>query len=339
MTDPGLGELLRSAVELLGGLDPDPSAARESARKAKAWSMAFPGVSANLLVSRAPAAGTVEYDLLMTLEGGATIALNLCTDGQLPWAVSFADHWAANFVVTINKEHVTIQQVLREIAVTQTEFPNMMTQIVDHVLEAQAVLSTEGEISPGDLQREVDDFRRSRGLLTEADTLSWLHAHAMTKSELGQLVASAAAARRLRARISDPGVESEFAAHPDRYQRITASVARVDSEEVAKDLARAAREVGVLAATERVLATGETALVQATVTTSFASQLHSSIRAADVDEVVGPFADSGEWVVGQVLRRTLAVLDGETAELIRGIVFESWLAARREESDITWHWV
>src|SRR5690606_30807638 len=103
---------------------------------------------------RAPAAGTVEYDLLMTLEGGATIALNLCTDGQLPWAVSFADHWAANFVVTINKEHVTIQQVLREIAVTQTEFPNMMTQIVDHVLEAQAVLSTEGEISPGDLQRE-----------------------------------------------------------------------------------------------------------------------------------------------------------------------------------------
>lgn len=338
MSDPNLGFVLESAVRMLSELDHDPASVPESRRVAAEWDALHPTLSSHLLVNRTPGARSVEYDLLLTDPGGSTIALSVSADDRSPWSVSFADHWAANFVVTINDQNVTIQQVLREIALTQTNFPHMMTQIVDHILEAQALQPGEESVSSAEIQREVDAFRRFHGLLTSAETVEWLKAHAMTKPELGQLAASLILAKRIRTRISDARLGAEFAEHKTDYERMTTAMARLRSEGAANDLTRRAHQVGVLAAAEEALMAAEADVIDATVATNYASELQPLVRMGRAGQVIGPFLDGNCWVVAQVHRRESAVLDLETIERVRGNVLEVWLRERRAAAAITWHW-
>src|SRR5262249_28545584 len=68
-----------------------------------------PGLRAALLVDPPPASPRVDYDLLFGAPEGGTVSLNWRADGGVPWVVEYADHWAANHVVTVNDHPVTVQ--------------------------------------------------------------------------------------------------------------------------------------------------------------------------------------------------------------------------------------
>ena len=80
--------------------------------KLKAYREAHSNLRADLLIDRPPCSHRMDYDLFLGLPDASTLALSWRPDAGIPWNVEYADHWSANFVVTVNGWHTTIQQAM-----------------------------------------------------------------------------------------------------------------------------------------------------------------------------------------------------------------------------------
>src|SRR5262249_52159125 len=167
---PNFDEALSGAVSLLRGLPREREGMPEGRARLEHFRREYPGVRADLLVDQPPASRQVDYDLMLSHPEGGTLALSWRADGGVPWAVQYADHWAANYVLTVDAREVTIQQALLFLKLTGDREPDLMTELVDQQLIAMAIDADPPPVSDEELQRAADEFRRASRLLNAEST-------------------------------------------------------------------------------------------------------------------------------------------------------------------------
>lgn len=316
-------------MELLRRLPRDRDRVPDARREVGAFGAAHPGLHPMLAVDRPPASPTVDYDLLLRHPDGGTVALAWRGDAGVPWAIEYSDHWAANYVVSVDGQHVSVQQALLTMRFTGWRSDDLMTDLVDW-----AIIHHELEASPRDtpepeLQAAADTFRAAHGLFTAEATEAWLRSLGLDLTQFSRMIAGAVETRRLAVRVTggDTAIDAFYAADPSRADRVGYLELRGPGPGGGRGLWARALER---------LQRGEP--VQGTIRQRYAFELPPVLATAAPGQVAGGGAGPDTWVA-EVLSRVPAPLDGPTRRAIQDHLFRQWLARRREEATIRWHWV
>ena len=340
-------EVLKAAVALLREL-PRARDAVETARDLVArFQQRFPARRPDLVVDCPPGAPLADYDLLIDDPEGGTIALNWRAEHTDPWALEYAEHWAANFVLTVelggDRRLVTAQHALRALRFTADRQPSLMQALVDGALLALEVDENRPVLEADEIQRGADELRKTLGLRTAEATQRWMEQMQLTPRRFRGIVIDELTVAKGKERIVGPEVERYFAEHRHelesvRYVRLTMADAQA-----ARQLAvNVSGQGGLLAAASACLAATAVAggpTLSVAIADARVCELAGPLATAAPGEVVGPFEENGGSVVAQVLARTPALLDSPTRELVRGRVLREWLDRRAAQATIRWHWM
>jgi putative peptide maturation system protein len=330
-----LASVLADAVTLLRDLPRDRHAAPEARRRVAAWNQARPAVAVRLVVDAPPGSVRIDHDLLVTFPGVGTLALSWREDTGSPWLVCYADHWAANFVLTLDDERrLTVQQALLLLRSVSDARPDLMTKMVDHLILEELGDDETLAASSSELQGAADQFRRNHGLTTAVATETWLAEHRLSEAALTEMIEQSVRIEKGKDRLGDARIAALFESDRPQFDRVQVVQVVLASSDRATVAAREARTHGLLGVVHG-LAMHETA----SVTTRFARDLPSSLKMAKPGEIVGPILDGATCVLYQVLDRRAAQLDEETRALARQLVCDAWIAERRARAVVRWHWV
>jgi putative peptide maturation system protein len=281
----------------------------------------------------------VDYDLLLEHPDGGTVALSWRADDATPWSVAYADHWAANYVLSVNDHAVTVQQVLLFLKLAGDEYPNLMTEVVDQTLIAQVMGESLPLVNGKERQAATDEFRNANHLCGADAMRRWLKDTGLSAARFEELVNRLIHRRKLEGRVTADRIQPCFEANRERYD--TVRFFRVDTrhEAVAKRLIASARREGLLVATQTRLTNSEGRDLTGSLTSRYAFELPPKLANAAVGTVIGPIADGRAFWVAQVLERQPARLDAQTRAAISEQLFREWLAERRSQATVRWHWV
>jgi putative peptide maturation system protein len=332
-----LPQALADALALLRALPRRRGEWRQAEALVARFKVAHPRLPCRLLSEEKPGSDALDHDLLLTIGEAGTLALSWHGDDGVPWVARYADHWAANYVLTVDGRSTTIQSALLYLGAQLRRRPDLMQELVDRALVAAAIAEAPPDISEAELEAAVDAFRESQGLYSGAETQRWLDEMQLTMEALGGLVAQSLQITKFKERLTGPAVTPHFAAHRRDFDRV--SLLRLDglSEPGATHLAEAWRKTGRCPVLE-----GAAALIDmpnGRIETVFARDLPAELAGADTDAVIGPMPWGGRFRVAQVIRRHAAQLDDATRARIGELLFGAWLAERRTRAAITWHWV
>lgn len=306
----------------------------------------FSALRPELVVDRPPGSPVADYDLLIDDPKGGIVAVSWRAEESDPWALDHAQHWAANYVLSVgvgeDRHFVTNQHALAALHFTADRNPDVMRELVDGAMLALELQRDRPVLLPEEIQRAADDFRRVLGLRTAEATHRWMEQMQITPRRFRFIVSDELMVAKVKERIVAPEVERYFAEHrpafePVRYLRVTMSDARMAGE-----LGLNAAEQGLLGAVNARLATtvaaaGSTLRVE--IADARACELPPPIRGAALGAIVGPFEENGASVVAEVLARSPAVLDSRTRALVSARVLREWLDRRAAQATIRWHWI
>jgi len=285
-----------------------------------------------------PGSDVLDYDVLLTIPQAGAVALSWRPDEGVPWSARYADHWAANFVLSVNDQPTTIQSALIYLSARLKRRPDLMRELVDRSLTFAAMQETPPEIGDAELESAIDAFRRAQGLFTGVATQAWLDDMQLTMESLEGLVAESLQLQKFKDAITDAAkVRSYFATHRSDFDRLTVMRLEGLTRRSARDVADRWRRRGVCPVFD-----GRKAPLQSPtgrLDTSFACDLPPELAAEPVNAVIGPVSGGKTLWVAQVLGRSAARFDGATRERIGRQLFEAWLADKRSTASIRWHWV
>lgn len=336
--------VLSEAVTLLRDLantGDDPRAARSRVAE---WRAGHAGLRADLLVHKPPAADRAEYDLLLGLpgDGAGTVALSWCPDRCEPWAIAYADHWASNYLVTVNNTPTTIQEALLYLRSIKGNYPDVMEAILEHHLLSEGMSEKPPSVSPQELQEGADRFRQAHGLFTAEAMRRWLDEVRLSASQFEQLITENVQRRKFKQALVEEGIGPYLEAHRAEFDTVRLFQAEVPGRQDAERLAADARARGDLrTAVEEWVSAAECPVGLAGILrVAVASKLAAWIPEAGAGAVAGPYREGRCWQLAQILgREPAADLEGATREAVADAVFHEWLTGQRERAVIRWHWM
>jgi putative peptide maturation system protein len=328
---PELGPVLQDAAMLLRSLPRRRAQLGEARAKMQDWNQRHPDVHADLIVDQPPGSLFVEYDLVFgDLEGG-TLGLTWRDDDGTPWLVSYADHWASNFVASVDGQGISIQDALRALHLGAETHPDLLERIVEQKLVLTAVDRDPTPVTEAELQTAADDFRRANGLQSAADMRRWLDTHRLTPTTFASMLTSTIRAARLRKRIATERSAAYFESHADDFARARITTVRFATRDEAERFSNRARG-------QSLLSIVDASVVHAEMVSGFQRTLPPVLAGAGLGDVVGPYREGDLFVLAQVNSREPAQLDDETQRAIEDVVFAKWLAEQRAAANVQWHW-
>lgn len=330
--------MLSHAVLLLRELPRGREDVGDARSRFEGFRATYPGVRADLLVDQPPGSRQVDYDLLLEHPEGGTVALSWRADDAIPWSVEYADHWAANHVVTVNNHGLTVQQALLFLKLVSSQSPDLMTEMVDQALIAQAIDENPPSVNKEELQAAADEFRSADGLYSADGTHRWLEETGLSVTRFAELLRRVIQRRKLEERVTKDQIQPYFQAHRESFD--TVQFFRVDTQNkaVARRLVESPRKKSLLLATHARLTGAEGGGLEGSLISRYARDLPSNLANAPPGKVVGPVAEGGGFWVAEVLQRQPARLDTQTHAAIRDQLFREWLAQRRHQATVRWHW-
>jgi putative peptide maturation system protein len=332
------GHALADAVTLLRNLPRRRGAVSAAREQFLEWRQRHQGQRADWLIDQPPGSLDVDYDLLLEHPEGGTLALTWRPDEVAPWSVCYADHWAANFVVTVNGHSITIQQALRMLRMAFHRHPHTQMDLVTEALLMQIIDRDKALVSEGELQAASDRFRRAMGLNRAADMIGWLAEMNLAQAEFENLLETTVRIRKLRQRIVADRIDDHFTAKREAYDRVCFFEVSTTDKQLAERMAAEALETGMMRAMKTHLRKDSTIGLAGTLTTRFAGTLPQDLQMARIDLIVGPYQRDDQYCVSQIHARRSAVLDEETREAAGDAVFREWLAEQTAAATIQWHW-
>ncbi|WP_432543147.1 TIGR04500 family putative peptide maturation system protein [Kineococcus sp. SYSU DK002] len=337
------GDVLASAVELLRGLPRRRGATAAAHAAVSAWAAAHPAARAELVVDERPGTVVVDNDLLLTAPGGGTIALSVSDDDGRAWLVDHSTHWAADVVVSVDDEHITVPQAMTMLRGIAERNATVLEHLVDQCLLMAEARADGGAVDARELQEAVDAMRRARGLLTRESVLAWMRDAGLTPEQVERTAHDDALRRRARRRLEQQLAEEHLARHRTDFDRVLAARLTGPSLAAPATVAAAALDGKGVEAALHVLTAAATDLpgTELVVGEGFAGRLPAAFRAAAAGDLVGPVpVEDGEGeVVGLVVRRSPAVHDRATLDAAGQAALSAWLATRRAAATTTWHWL
>ncbi len=326
-------------VELLRQLPRERARAAEARRRLADFRREHPDVQAELVADGSGGPTSVDHDLLVRDGQRGTLALSLARDDGSPWSVQHAEHWAAQRVLSLDGQPLTIHDALRLWQARAACAPGLMDELLDEALVTRALAEDEALVEAEELQRAADGIRRSLGLHDRARTLDWLACHGLSATGLEDLARRQVRRDRWLDRLFAADGRAHFEAHRSDFERVHAFVVRGQPGAL-EELARAVRpgESLLVATGQRLSASGADPL-EGTLERRLARDWPVPLRAAAPLQLVGPWrAGAGAWLA-QVLAREASRFDGEVRRSVRAALFERWLAHARAAADVRWHWL
>ena len=340
---PPFDEALQAAVELLRALPRDRGEVTTSKARFEDLRRAHPATSARLAVDRRPGWPSVEYDVLLEHPGGGTVGVTWRPDDGTPWIVEYAEHWAANLVVTVGDDYekgVSLQEALLVLKLAADPPLDLMERIVEEKLVALCLDEDPPEVSAGELQQAADAYRAAHGLTEPGSVRRQLDEWGIPLERFEQMLRHALQRRKLRERVAAGQVEAYFEAHAGELERLRVVVARASARGPLDRLLSGAAGGGVLAAL--AAEAGDAALdgLGVEVGARFVSDLPGAFLAQTPPRgLVAPFAVKEGWCAGEVLARVPAALDAATRAEIERRLFRGFLKAKRDTADVRWRWL
>jgi len=332
--------VLADAIQSLRSLTRLRSDVPRSRERIDRFRAAHPGLRANLLVDQPPGSPEVDYDLLLEHPDGGTVSLCWRADDGIPWRVEYADHWAANYVLSVGEQHITVQDALHVLHDLGQTTPDLLDALVDQALLDQAVAEDPPDVSEADVQRAADDFRRVRGLITAAASRRWLTELGITPEQFTEWMRRVAQRQALVARVTNDDVIPFFEAEGCAFDELFVYEVELPTADAADRLAddAVADGRGLLAASSRLAGTAGAAQTSGRFGSRRARDVAPLLRSATVGAIVR-YEHDGRSCVGQVLNRTPAVLDPALRADIQRELFGRWLSERRAQAAVRWHWM
>jgi putative peptide maturation system protein len=193
---------LAEAASLLRELPRHRHAITTARQRFRQFTVAHPDTPARLLANARPGCDDTEYDILLIAPDGGTIAVSWHPDQGIPWTALYADHWAANFILTVNGANTSIQSALLYLNRVLNRRPDMMADLVARALTGAAVEASPPPLEEAEIDKAVDEFRIN-GLFSGAETQKWLDEMQLTMEALRSLVSRNLQVRKLRQEPSD----------------------------------------------------------------------------------------------------------------------------------------
>lgn len=332
-------QAVMQGVALLRELPRDRGQIDEARARFRAFRAAHLTVQAELVTDWTPASTRVDYDLLLRDEGHGTLALSHTKSAHSPWSIERAEHWAAQRVLTIDDQVLSVHDALRIWQHEAAHEPGLMQKLLDEALIARATPDDDAEVSDEELQRSADGLRRRLGLHDSARTRAWLTQHGLSLAGLEDLARRAVLRERWLQRMFDADGEAYFERHPRELERVQVCFAYADENVLEALKSKVGPGRSLLGAIEDSLQAGAAEAIEAKLTACFACELPSRLGDASLLETVGPFQMQGRWVLAQLLSRKACKYEGEVRRAVQTRLFTRWLERERAAADIRWHWL
>jgi putative peptide maturation system protein len=288
---------------------------------------------------------SVHYDALLHLPGQGTVSLSFCPDRALPWPMRGVHRWSERDLVRVNNTVLQVAQAMACLDFIWDEAP-ITHRLINVCLIQEELAKNPIDLSDAELQQAMDAFRQVRKLYTAEDTYWWMARRGMTHDQLERLVADEAMVAKLRDRVTAGLVEAYFEEH--RVDFDTADIARFacSDEASARHTCEQIRcgELDFYEAAQRCFMAAERskhpshALFAVVQRGHVSPALATAIFTATPGAVVGPVHTEEGYAIVRVLSYTPTRLNEPTRGAIKRILFEQWLAERREAATIEWYW-
>jgi putative peptide maturation system protein len=330
-------QALSDAVVLLRELPRERKSVAAARSRFNQFKATHGGVPCDLLVDQPPGSHEADYDLMLGAPDGGTVALSWRAEDGVPWTVKYSDHWAANYVLSVNDNHTSIQSALIYLSTKLQRTPNLMEDLTHRSLIHEEIEANPAEASEAEIQKAVDDFRASQGLYSAAETRLWLEKMHLNMDALRELVTFNVQYRKLKKRLTAEKIRPHFKAHRQDFDRLTLIQVWAPTLAVANAVIKAGAKSDLWAAIQSRDAL--LPLLKTEVTTVFAHELPAAFAGATPKRLLGPERTPQGFWVGELLKRKPARLDAPTQARIEDLLFQGWLAERRQQGKIQWHWL
>lgn len=328
-------DALTDAVSLLTALPSDRSGIEAAHRRFEAYQERHRSVSSELALDSEPGRDRVDYDLLLDVPKGGTLALTYSQDHGTPWLADYAEHWAASYVVSIGDAHLSIQDALLFLRLAADERAEIGDALVDEAIIAREIKNRHVIATPEEEQDAADHFRRRLGLESAAATLDWLSKRGLSARQFQLLISGGVRRRKLQREVVNGETESYFAAHARDFDLLRVLRVTVDDETHARAISKAARNSSLL----EFVVGPHLGDAEVTIRTERSGSLPAEIRALSIGQSSEPAFDGKRWYVAQLLERRAASLDAATRCELDEAVFRAWLDDERRRAVIRWHWI
>jgi len=330
---------LIDSVTLLRELPHQRERLRKTYTRLRRFKKEHSSVQVDLLIDQPPGSPCIDYDILVNHPDGGTVAVSWRPDQGIPWSIEYSDHWAANYVLTVNNRNLTVQQALLFLQFSSKECPDLMSELIQQQLVLEAIEEDPFPVYKAELQSAADEFRIANGLLTTEETQQYLVELGLSVERFQEILAWGIQARKLEARVIGNEDESYFEAYKQDFASIQIFWVETRTQSVAAQLAKTAQQKGLLSATLTIITSAKSKEISCSITNHRMCELPSILANASVGTVVGPVKEGSRYWVAEVLNKQPAKLDTDTRAIIRGRLFHKWLTDKMITANLHWHWI
>lgn len=188
-------------------------------------------------------------------------------------------------------------------------------------------------VTPQELQRAADVYRRRVGLTSAADTRAYLAERGLSADDFEAGLEETLLAEKLRRHVAGAKAEEQFADRRGDYEQLRVAILLAGREELARELASQVREEGRdldAVALEHGLPVVRRRLLRK----ELDGPLAAALAGAEDGEMVGPVATPQGFALAVIKERHPAQLDATTRQRIEHDLFADWLAARLKQATL-----
>ena len=241
-------------------------------------------------------------------------------------------------LVTIDEEAITSEDFVKVLKFTG-RFDELMEDIVKDKLTIHAARKQGVTITPDDIQERADQLRRVRGLHRAADMNRYLDSTGFTLEDFENFIIEMLLYETISKSISsDEAVDEYFSLNSPKFDSIEVSHIVLDSEGKAREIMAILEDdpdsFEELAREHSISDTSEDGgYIGKVLRGSLQSEVESKVFNASAGDLLGPFASDDEacYEIFTVNTKTSSTLDEETADEVRRLIKEEWLAERARE--------
>nr|WP_062337475.1 hypothetical protein [Herbidospora sakaeratensis] len=231
----------------------------------------------------------------------------------------------ADCLVRVDAVHLPIAEAVTMVRQFSHRDRAVHDEIVDYCLIRAEMLADVEPLTEDDLRAAADEFRDGVPLRDRAETLAWVAEMGMSGGQFEGFITLIARRRRFRRRKEEELAPAYLAHHLDDFDQVRAMWV-TSSQPVNGEILRGLG--GLLGCPEAAVVVG----------TRRARALPAPLRHAPRDTLIGPVPFENGYLTGLVLERRPAANDADTLALAGRLAFTEWLAARREQASVEWHW-
>lgn len=244
-------------------------------------------------------------------------------------------------LIKIDDEVISTEDFVKLLKFTG-RFDELLEDIVKDKLTIHAARKQGVEVTPEEIQERADQLRRVRGLHRAVDMNRYLDSTGLTLDDFEQLLTEMLLHEKMSERIgSDEAVEEYFSLNSPKFDCIEVSHIVLDSEGKAREIMAILEDdpesFEEMAREHSISDTREDGgYIGKVLRGALQTEVEAKVFNASEGELLGPFPSDDEayFEIFTINAKRPASLTEDTAEEVRRLLKDEWIAARAQEHSI-----